>query len=146
MPILQTSRTCRAARRNLAQIPIPAQPVRRVSGQPVQAGHDVAHHQARGPAVRGGTPQRSGSIADRSSGTITLKFERLGADRFGFTIRDNGCGLPDEYDPAGSKGLGTRIVQGLAAQLGGELSIKSHKDQGTAFQLAFTPKTVPRCT
>lgn len=77
------------------------------------------------------------AFADRPSGTIALKLEQLDPDRLGFTIRDDGRGLPDDYDPATSKGLGTRIVQGLAAQLGGELTIKGEKGRGTVTQLAF---------
>ena len=77
------------------------------------------------------------AFCDGEPGTITLTLERLDSERLGFTIQDDGCGLPEGYDPAASKGLGTRICQGLAAQLEGELTVTGEKGQGTTTRLVF---------
>jgi two-component sensor histidine kinase len=38
------------------------------------------------------------------------------------SVRDEGVGLPPGFDPAKSKRLGTRLVNGLSKQLGGEVT------------------------
>jgi two-component sensor histidine kinase len=38
------------------------------------------------------------------------------------SVRDEGVGLPPGFDPAASKRLGTRLVNALSKQLGGELT------------------------
>lgn len=45
--------------------------------------------------------------------------------RFRLEVRDHGPGLPPGFDPSRSPGLGMRIAQGLAAQLGGRVSFES---------------------
>ncbi len=70
-------------------------------------------------------------------GTITLKLERLDPQRLTLTVSDNGRGVPAEVDMAANKGLGTRIVQSLAAQLGGEVRALSNLGRGAAWQVVF---------
>jgi two-component sensor histidine kinase len=48
------------------------------------------------------------------------------------TVRDHGRGLPEGFDPKASRGLGMRIVNGFAQQLGAALVIR-RLDPGTAF-------------
>lgn len=69
--------------------------------------------------------------------------------RFRFTVRDTGIGISEEFlsrvfDPfarentaAGVEGtgLGLSIVKGLADRMGGTISVESHEDRGTAFQV-----------
>jgi two-component sensor histidine kinase len=43
-------------------------------------------------------------------------------DAIGISVRDEGVGLPPGFDPAASKRLGTRLVNALSKQLGGELT------------------------
>lgn len=70
-------------------------------------------------------------------GTISLKLERLDPARFALTVSDNGRGVPSGVDIAASKGLGTRIIQSLAAQLGGEVRALTGPGKGAAWQLEF---------
>lgn len=70
-------------------------------------------------------------------GTITLKLERLDPARLALTVSDNGRGIPADIDMAASKGLGTRIIQSLAAQLGGEVQALKGLRQGAAWQVVF---------
>jgi two-component sensor histidine kinase len=71
-------------------------------------------------------------------GTIALKLERLDPGRLALTVSDNGRGMPQSADAAASKGLGTRIVQSLAAQLGGEVKALTEQRKGVAWQVVFT--------
>jgi two-component sensor histidine kinase len=58
-------------------------------------------------------------------GSIELIAERNGDDLV-VRVRDNGVGLPEEFDPAGSDGLGLQIVRTLVtSELGGTLSMTS---------------------
>lgn len=72
-----------------------------------------------------------------SGGTITLKLERLDPARLALTVSDNGRGLPEGPALAQTKGLGTRIVQSLATQLGGEIKAVPGNGKGAAWQVVF---------
>jgi two-component sensor histidine kinase len=66
-------------------------------------------------------------------GTISINLER--AERqIALTIADNGRGLPQGIE-AREKGLGMRVLDGLAAQLGGSLDFSSGR--GTTARLMF---------
>jgi two-component sensor histidine kinase len=60
---------------------------------------------------------------DRAGGSIWVRVS-LQADKEAITIsvHDEGVGLPPGFDPAASKRLGTRLVNALSKQLGGELT------------------------
>ncbi|WP_066425826.1 PAS domain S-box protein [Anabaena sp. 4-3] len=55
-------------------------------------------------------------------------------------VRDNGVGLPAEFDSKKSKTLGMTLIQGLVKQLRGNLEINSQ--QGTEFKITFTTSKV----
>lgn len=73
-----------------------------------------------------------------NGGTITLKLERLDPGHLALTVSDNGRGLPDGESLATSRGLGTRIVQSLATQLGGEIKSVPGAESGAAWRVVFT--------
>lgn len=72
-----------------------------------------------------------------NGGTITLKLERLDQGHLALTVSDNGRGLPAGESLATNKGLGTRIVQSLATQLGGEIKSVSGPEAGVAWRVVF---------
>jgi two-component sensor histidine kinase len=57
-------------------------------------------------------------------------------------VDDDGRGLPGDFNPRGGSGLGMRIVQGLIAQLGGELQIEA-QSPGAHFRVRL-PRDAPR--
>jgi two-component sensor histidine kinase len=59
---------------------------------------------------------------DRSDGVIRLQLVATDGNTLSISVSDDGVGLPSDFDPALSKRLGTRIVQGLSTQLGAELT------------------------
>jgi two-component sensor histidine kinase len=79
------------------------------------------------------------AFTEEQAGTISLDLQRLDPDRLALTIRDNGCGLSEPTDVTQAiltgRGLGTRIVQGFAAQLGGELEVSG--DNGMTTRVVF---------
>lgn len=71
-------------------------------------------------------------------GTISLRLVQLDPSRLSLTVSDNGRGLPETISDRASKGLGTRIVQSLAAQLGGEVKPLAGQPKGAAWQVVFS--------
>ena len=52
-------------------------------------------------------------------------------------VEDNGCGLPDDFEPARSKGLGMRVVLANVQRISGELRVEKPEDGGTRFVVKF---------
>ena len=60
-------------------------------------------------------------------GRITVTLAPSGKGH-ALSVSNDGDGLPEGFDPAGSKGLGMTLVSSLAAQIGGELRIDRGDD------------------
>lgn len=71
----------------------------------------------------------------RDKGQVEIALRRNGVDKIEVHVADDGAG----YEAA-EGGHGSRIVEALASQLQGELSVKS--DTGTSWQLIFAPSEV----
>lgn len=69
-------------------------------------------------------------------GEIEVKFYQESESTLTLIIRDNGVGLPKNFDSKKAKTLGITLIQGLVKQLRGKLEIDSH--QGTQFKITFT--------
>lgn len=82
---------------------------------------------------------------DSNKGSVRISVS--GAQRhLVLQVDDDGRGLPGDFDPHGSAGLGMRIVQGLVTQLGGELQIEA-QSLGAHFRVHLprdAPKNAPR--
>jgi two-component sensor histidine kinase len=59
---------------------------------------------------------------DSPGGTIWVRLVSVEGNAVLITVRDEGIGLPANFDPATSKRLGTRLTTALAKQLGAELT------------------------
>jgi two-component sensor histidine kinase len=57
------------------------------------------------------------------------------------SVRDEGIGLPSDFEATSQKGLGMRLVNAFAAQLGGNLEIRRHAP-GVEFILVFPKPSV----
>ncbi|NJO23163.1 MAG: sensor histidine kinase [Sphingomonadales bacterium] len=58
------------------------------------------------------------------------------------SVSDEGCGLPEGFDVRNTKGLGMRIVQALAAQLGAEIEVR-RRPKGTEFAVRLPIEHCP---
>jgi two-component sensor histidine kinase len=76
---------------------------------------------------------------DNPSMEIRLTFDRIAAGTLRLSVHDNGPGLPADFDPARSEGLGMRLVHVLARQLGAKLSWQSDA-WTTEFNLDLDPR------
>jgi two-component sensor histidine kinase len=60
---------------------------------------------------------------DRAGGPIWVQVQQQPAEKvILISVRDEGRGPPSDFDPATSKRLGTRLVNALSQQLGGDLT------------------------
>src|SRR5215470_17971614 len=57
-----------------------------------------------------------------SGGSIWVRVVRTEKDRVQISVRDEGVGLPADFDPLTSKRLGSRLTNALAKRLGAELT------------------------
>jgi two-component sensor histidine kinase len=57
-----------------------------------------------------------------SGGSIWVRVVQTEKDRVQISVRDEGVGLPANFDPLTSKRLGSRLILALAKQLGAELT------------------------
>lgn len=71
-------------------------------------------------------------------GPISITLEPQ-AGRAALSVCNHGSVLPDDFDPAASKGLGMSLVSSLVEQIGGELRIDRGEDNdGTRFAVLFS--------
>lgn len=76
----------------------------------------------------------SHGFASGCGGTIEVRFHRHGSD-YELAVRDDGVGLPEGFVLEKTKSLGLRLVQLLANQLGGTVTIR--REAGTEFLIRF---------
>lgn len=74
----------------------------------------------------------------QSGGKIWVTVARMGDDDVSVSVRDEGAGLPADFDLRKPKGFGMRVVGFLAQQLKGSLAVRV-RDPGTEFLV-----TIPR--
>ena len=70
--------------------------------------------------------------------SVALKGETDGA--LSLSVQDDGVGLPADFDPRTSKGLGMELIRMLVLQLGGELSFRS--GPGTRFEVRLSAERI----
>ena len=73
---------------------------------------------------------------DGPSGIITVKVARSEENRFMVSVRDEGAGMPDDFQSHGRKGLGMRIIGSFTRQLNATIDMKKH-DPGTEFVVSI---------
>lgn len=71
-------------------------------------------------------------LANRECGTIEVVLDRDSEGALRVEVRDDGCGLPADFDLATQGSLGLGIVRSLAEQLGGEFEIASESGRTVA--------------
>lgn len=78
----------------------------------------------------------------RSGGEIHVRLSAENNDALVIAVRDEGEGLPADFDLARPKGLGMRLVMAFVGQLGGTLAVHV-RDPGTEFVVTI-PRQMPR--
>jgi PAS domain S-box-containing protein len=74
----------------------------------------------------------------RSEGEVMVSLQKAETGMVFLSVRDNGVGLPEEFDWRKSGSLGLRLVQMLAGQL--QAAVEVERDGGTKFTVSFRLK------
>ena len=77
---------------------------------------------------------------NKPGGTIWVAVAHVDDKRFSISVRDEGVGVPTDFDPQASRGLGMRIVSAFSKQLGGDI-VHVAGTPGAEFTV-----TIPRAT
>jgi two-component sensor histidine kinase len=75
------------------------------------------------------------AFPDERQGRLAVELERVPPNRLRLSVKDDGVGLGRDFPLAQPSSLGLDLVGIFAAQLGGELQVRS--EQGTSFVLEF---------
>jgi two-component sensor histidine kinase len=79
------------------------------------------------------------NAAKYGNGRIAISLKPDPAYGYALSVSNNGSPLPEGFDPGASTGLGMRIIQSFARQIGGELRIGRADDgQGARFTVLFS--------
>lgn len=75
------------------------------------------------------------AFADRTTGRITIRLARMAPDRAMLAYRDDGVGMiPSDAEGVG---LGSRVIDALVQQLGGEVERETHPGYGLSLSVGF---------
>ena len=78
------------------------------------------------------------NAAKYGNGRIAIRLQPDPAYGYALSVSNSGPALPEGFDPGASKGLGMKIIQSFARQIGGELRIGRGDDgQGARFDVLF---------
>ncbi|MEL6489128.1 MAG: histidine kinase dimerization/phosphoacceptor domain -containing protein [Cyanobacteria bacterium J06621_3] len=76
--------------------------------------------------------------------TISITAKRTGPETFSIIYRDNGIGLPADFDIDSDKTLGQQIISSLTMQLDGELEATSRSDGSSGAEFSLTRLSLKR--
>lgn len=77
------------------------------------------------------------NAAKHGAGKVAVSYKADGSARE-LSVCDEGKGVPKDFDPTASNGLGMKVVALLAKQLGGTLAVsETPTGRGSCFQVAF---------
>jgi len=80
------------------------------------------------------------AFPDARSGEIHVAMSRQGESGYLLRVKDNGIGIPEDFDLESTKTMGLTIAHSLAGQLGAEL--KLNRTNGTEFSISFSGKAM----
>jgi two-component sensor histidine kinase len=79
------------------------------------------------------------AFPDGHSGVITIYFKKHPQGQFNLVVRDNGIGVPKDFDLENTASLGLRLIRILARQIGGTLNCCSQG--GMEFKVTFSEQS-----
>jgi two-component sensor histidine kinase/streptogramin lyase len=77
------------------------------------------------------------AFVGRQSGKISIMLKKNQPHNFELTIKDNGIGMPQNFNIQSVSSLGLRLVNNLTSQIDGNFKI-DYDDSGTTFVIKFT--------
>lgn len=80
------------------------------------------------------------AFAPGEKGKIKIALCQVEGNKYELLIRDNGKGLPQDFEPENCNSLGMQLISGLSGDLNGEFRI--YNDGGTVIQIVFSTEVV----
>lgn len=74
---------------------------------------------------------------DGRGGQVVVELRPEDGHRSALYVRDDGVGMPPDFDLAETSTLGLKLVTNLAGQLGGEFAVELPRNGGVAFKITF---------
>jgi two-component system, cell cycle sensor histidine kinase and response regulator CckA len=71
------------------------------------------------------------------SGKVIIGLELVEEGKLALSVRDEGIGLPPDFNTASTATLGMRLVTGLVSQLDGQLKVETPRGGGVSFYAVF---------
>jgi two-component sensor histidine kinase len=82
------------------------------------------------------------NAAKYGKGRIAVKLQPNPEYGYALSVSNDGPALPEGFDPGASEGLGIKIIQSFARQIGGKLRVGRNDDgQGAQFTVLFSAPT-----
>jgi two-component sensor histidine kinase len=82
------------------------------------------------------------NAAKYGKGRIAIRLQSNPEYGYALSVSNDGPALPEGFDPGASEGLGMKIIQSFAGQIGGELRVGRGDDgQGARFTVLFSATT-----
>jgi two-component sensor histidine kinase len=82
--------------------------------------------------------------AKHGIGEIRVRLATVPGHGYSLSVCDEGPGLPENFDPAASTGLGMKLVQSLIGEIGGKLTFGRGDDRrGAFFTVLFDSAAIP---
>lgn len=78
------------------------------------------------------------AFPDGRKGRVEVSLRGGPAEGYDLTVRDDGIGAAQDFDPAANGSMGWRLVGMLTRQLDGTIAM--HRNSGTEFAIHFTPR------
>ena len=82
------------------------------------------------------------AFSNGHGGRVFVRLVRQDANTVSVSVRDDGIGLPHNFELSGSKGLGMRIVTALAKQLGANIT-RTAQIEGNDFVVSLPCEPIP---
>ena len=82
------------------------------------------------------------NAAKHRASSIRVSLSDHTTGRYALSVTDNGQGLPDDFDPAKTSGLGMKVIAAMVTRLNGELVFGEPDavQQGVKFTVLFGVK------
>ena len=77
------------------------------------------------------------AFREKQVGQITISFSVMVKGELCIEVRDNGIGLPTDFDVEQTGSLGLRLIRALTRQMRGLLEIDNNPNLGTTFKIIF---------
>ena len=77
------------------------------------------------------------AFPEEQEGQISITFSVMVKEQLCIEVRDNGIGLPADFDLEQTSSLGLRLIRALTRQIRGLLEIESNPGLGTVFKVTF---------